>query len=142
MMGESKYLDVNLLRRDELPARLPEQPEQLAELPQVITAFETKYRRLPSPEERQRVRVAEEWLVVRMPEQKAVLTTGEVAARLGYSDDQIRRMCEDGRFDGNPDRDVPGAYRPCVGAHWRVPLAAVDEFLARSRSHVRRRRNT
>lgn len=142
MMVEPKYLDVNLLRRDELPERLPEQPELLAELPEVQTAFETRYHRAPSPAERQRVRVEREWLVVRMPEEKTVLTTGEVAARLGYSDDQIRRMCEDGRFDGDGERGVPGAYRACVGAHWRVPVAAVDLFLERRRVQVVRRRGT
>jgi hypothetical protein len=140
---EPKYLDVNLLRRTELPARLPEQPEQLAELPAVRTAFESLYQRAPSPAERQRVRLSvdREWLVVTMPEQKQVLTTGEVAVRLGYSDDQIRRMCADGRFDGDAARGVSGAYRACVGAHWRVPAAAVEFFLAQRRTQVRRRSN-
>ena len=141
-MMQPKYLDVNLLRRDALPERLPEQPEQLAELPEVRTAFESLYQRPPSPAERQRVylSVDREWLVVKMPEEKSVLTTGEVGQKLGYSDDQIRRLCEDGRLDGDPERGVPGAYRACVGAHWRVPAAAVAVFLERRRARVVRRK--
>jgi len=141
-MMEPKYLDVNLLRRTELPTRLPEQPEQLAELPAVRTAFESLYQRAPSPAERQRVRLSvdREWLVVTMPEEKQVLTTGEVALRLGYSDDQVRRLCEDGRFDGDAERGVQGAYRACVGAHWRVPAIAVDLFLEQRRGEIRRGR--
>ena len=73
------------------------------------------------------------------PDDKAWLTTGEVAVRLGYSPDQIRIMCENGRFDGDPANGIPGAYRLCVGAHWRVPRAAVDHFLSGLRSTVRRR---
>lgn len=140
-MTEPKFLDVNLLRRTALPERLPEQSEQLAELPAVRTAFESLYQRPPSPAERQRVRLSSdrEWLVVTMPEQKTVLTTGEVAVKLGYSDDQVRRMCEDGRFDGDAERGVPGAYRACVGAHWRVPMTAVELFLERRRAEVRKR---
>lgn len=140
-MMEPKYLDVNLLRRTQLPERLPEQSEQLAELPQVRTAFETLYQRPPSPAERQRVHLSvdREWLVVKMPEEKSVLTTGEVGQKLGYSDDQVRRLCESGRFDGDPERGVPGAYRACVGAHWRVPIAAVELFLEFRNKRVRRR---
>ena len=137
----SKYLDVNLLRREELPSRLPEVPEQLAELPQVRTVFESLYQRAPSPEERQRVRLSvdREWLVVQMPEEKRVLSTGEVAQRLGYSDDQVRRMCEDGRFGGDPLGGVEGAYRACVGAHWRIPAAAVEMFLEQRRAQIKKR---
>ena len=137
----SKYLVVNLLRREELPSRLPEVPEQLAELPQVRTAFESLYQREPSPEERQRVRLSvdREWLVVQMPEEKLLLSTGEVAQRLGYSDDQVRRMCEDGCFCGNPARGVEGAYRACVGVHWRIPAAAVELFLKQRRAQIKKR---
>jgi len=71
---------------------------------------------------------------------RSILTTVDVAARLGYSDDQVRRMCELGRFDGNEKSGVPGAYRACVGGHWRIPLAAVDLFLASARPRTVRRR--
>jgi len=67
-----------------------------------------------------------------------MLTTTDVAGRLGYSEDTVRRMCELGRFDGDGDR-VPGAFRPSVGSHWRIPVAAVDHFLAASRPKVVRR---
>lgn len=72
---------------------------------------------------------------------KTVLTTVDVAARLGCSDDQVRRMCELGRFDGDAASNVPGAWRACVGGHWRIPAAAVEHFLAsiRARTVVRRR---
>lgn len=59
-----------------------------------------------------------------------VLTTNEVATWLRYSDDQVRRMCEDGRFDG--------AYRASVGAHWRIPKIAVERFLESARPKVRK----
>jgi hypothetical protein len=70
----------------------------------------------------------------------AVLTTTDVAARLGYSEAQVRRMCEAGRFDGDAVTGVPGAYRAGVGAHWRIPVAAVELFMRRQlRSTVVRR---
>lgn len=56
---------------------------------------------------------------------KKVLTTGEVGEWLGYSDQQIRRMCEAGTFGGDG-----GAYRSAVGAHWRIPSERVERFLA------------
>lgn len=65
---------------------------------------------------------------------KPMLTTVEVAAWLGYSAEKVRRMCEDGRFDG--DVETPGAFRDCVGAHWRVPREAVELFL---KQRVKRR---
>lgn len=72
-------------------------------------------------------------------EEKEWLTTGEVALRLGFSPDQIRIMCENGRFDGDPASGIPGAYRLCVGAHWRVPRAALEHFLKSLRPTVGRR---
>jgi hypothetical protein len=140
-MREPKYLAVQLLRRTELPSRIPEVPEQLAELPEVRTAFEALYHREPSGEEQRRMRLSvdQEWLVVTMPEEKQVLTTGEVAGMLGYSEDQVRRMCEAGRFDGDEASGVQGAFRACVGAHWRIPRGAVECFLERCRPKVRRR---
>ena len=72
-------------------------------------------------------------------EQKTILTTGEVAMRLGYSDDHVRRLCENGYFDGDPTQGIAGAYRICVGAHWRIPNEAVDHFLTVRRATVRRR---
>jgi hypothetical protein len=68
---------------------------------------------------------------------KEMLTTAEVGAWLHYSADQVRRFCEQGRFDG--DGATPGAYRVCVGAHWRIPRAAVELFLAERAARVRRR---
>jgi hypothetical protein len=67
------------------------------------------------------------------------LTTTDVANRLGYSDDQVRRMCELGRFDGDYKRGVPGAFRACVGGHWRIPVAALEHFQESMRSRVVRR---
>lgn len=69
-----------------------------------------------------------------------MLTTTDVAGRLGYSDEQIRRMCELGKFDGD-GKGVPGAFRPGIGAHWRIPLAALEHFLASSRPKVVKRLN-
>jgi hypothetical protein len=68
-----------------------------------------------------------------------MLTTTDVAGKLGYSDDAVRRMCEQGRFDGDPANGVPGAYRAGLGSHWRIPLAAVEAFVARSRPRIVRR---
>ena len=70
---------------------------------------------------------------------RAWLTTTDVAGELGYSDDQVRRMCEEGKFDGDAESGVPGAYRAGVGAHWRIPPAAVELFMMRIRSRVVRR---
>ncbi len=61
----------------------------------------------------------------------AIYGTIDVARRLGYSDDQIRRMCEAGRF--------PGSYRAGVGTQWRIPESAVAAFLDGVRPTVRRR---
>ena len=67
------------------------------------------------------------------PTDPLLFSTTDVAARLGYSDDQVRRMCEAGRFDGDPKTGIPGAYRAGVGGHWRIPATAVEWFLASSR---------
>lgn len=67
------------------------------------------------------------------------LTTADVAGELGYSDDQVRRMCEAGRFDGDEKRGIPGAYRTGVGSHWRIPHAALSLFLEKIRARVVRR---
>lgn len=69
----------------------------------------------------------------------AMLTTTDVAGRLGYSDDAVRRMCEQGRFDGDPVKGIGGAYRAGLGSHWRIPIAAVDLFVERSRPRIVRR---
>lgn len=76
-----------------------------------------------------------------MPDQDdpTMLTTSDVAAKLGCSADRVRRMCEEGHFDGNRAGAVPGAWRSGVGSHWRIPLAAVEHFFERSRSRVLRR---
>lgn len=63
--------------------------------------------------------------------QPVIMTTIQVAKRLVYSDDQVRRLCEDGK--------LPGAYRSGVGGHWRVPESAVLAFLDGVRPKVRRR---
>lgn len=66
-----------------------------------------------------------------------MLTTAEVALWLGYSREQVRRMCEDGLFDG--DAETEGAFRICVGGHWRVPRGAVELFLRARAARLRRR---
>jgi hypothetical protein len=66
-----------------------------------------------------------------------MLTTTDVAGRLGYSEEHVRRLCEAGHFDG--DGTTPGAFRLGVGAHWRIPVTAVEHFLASSRPKVLRR---
>lgn len=141
-MREPKLSTVLLVRCAELPQRLPDGPEQLCALPEVRSAFVNIYRRPPSLEEQRRVHLSpdREWLIVTMPdEEKTMLTTTDVAAQLGYSDDQIRRMCESGRFDGDAARGIPGAYRACVGAQWRIPRDAVECFLEGVRPKVVRR---
>lgn len=63
---------------------------------------------------------------------REIWTTTAVAERLGYSEMQIRRMCEAGRF--------PGAYRNGgVGGHWRVPKESIEAFFEANRAKVRRR---
>jgi hypothetical protein len=68
-----------------------------------------------------------------------MLTTTDVAGRLGFSEEHVRRLCEAGRFDGAPASGVPGAFRLGLGCHWRIPQAAVDHFLASTRPKVSRR---
>jgi hypothetical protein len=68
-----------------------------------------------------------------------MLTTTDVAGKLGCSVDRVRRMCEDGHFAGDAKTGVPGAWRAGVGSHWRIPLAAVEHFFARMRARVTRR---
>jgi excisionase family DNA binding protein len=60
-----------------------------------------------------------------------VYTTAVLAKALGYSEDQIRSMCELGRF--------PGAYRAGEGTHWRIPQEAVTAFKEACRPKIRRR---
>jgi hypothetical protein len=72
-------------------------------------------------------------------ERPAMLSTAEVGLLLGYSEDQIRRWCEAGRFDGDEAKGIDGAWRASVGAHWRIPRAAVDLFVEKARAMVRRR---
>lgn len=71
-------------------------------------------------------------------EGQIMLTTTDVAGRLGYSEEQVRRMCEAGRFDGDGN-GAPGAYRLGLGCHWRIPAAAVERFLAGIRPKIVRR---
>jgi len=65
------------------------------------------------------------------PSDGTVYTTAILAKALGYSEDQVRAMCEVGRF--------PGAYRAGEGAHWRVPQEAVTAFKEACRPKIRRR---
>lgn len=69
-----------------------------------------------------------------------MLSTTDVAGALGCSDDQVRRMCEGGCFAGDEKSGVPGAWRPGLGGHWKIPAAALELFRARSRAMVVRRR--
>lgn len=70
----------------------------------------------------------------------AMLTTTQVGAELGYSEEQVRRMCEAGRFDGDASRGISGAWRVGVGAHWRIPRGAVEVFREKTAAVVRRGR--
>jgi excisionase family DNA binding protein len=56
---------------------------------------------------------------------QADLTVGELAARLHRAASTVREWCEHGRF--------AGAYK-LNGRDWRVPLAALDAFLAGQRN--------
>lgn len=56
-----------------------------------------------------------------------LLTVEEAARWLNVSDSKIRRMCDDGEFDG--------AFK--VGAVWRIPSSAVAQYIARQQG-VRR----
>lgn len=138
MTPPTQLVAVHLLKRSALPAELP---DKLGELEVVGKAFVAMYGREATAEElgRMRMSVDGEWLCAVMPAQKMVLTTSEVGGWLGYSEAQVRRLCEDGRFDGDQRRGIQGAYRACVGAHWKVPRAAVECFLEASRPRVRRR---
>ena len=51
------------------------------------------------------------------------LTTGQVGRRLGWSDDTVRRKCEDGT--------IKGAMRPPGQGRreWRIPQAWLEEAL-------------
>lgn len=139
-MREPKMCAVLLVRRAALPSSLPNVPEALAALPEVQTAFVSLYRRPPSEEEQRRVHLSSdrEWLVVTMPEEREWLSTAEAAALLRCSEDQTRRYCESGLLDGDPARGVEGAWRPHVGAHWRIPRAAIEILRDRTRPKVRR----
>lgn len=68
-----------------------------------------------------------------------MLTTTDVAGRLGYSEATVRRLCEEGRFDGDAKNKVPGAWRAGLGAHWRIPVAAVEHFVDASKPKIVRR---
>ena len=70
-------------------------------------------------------------------EDQTMLTTTDVAGRLGVSDDKVRRMCEEGVFDG--EGTAPSAWRGGVGQHWRIPLSAVERFIDRTRTRILRR---
>ncbi len=61
----------------------------------------------------------------------STLTTVEAAEALGYSEDSIRRSCEQGVFEG--------AYRNGPTGHWRIPRASVEKFREANRAKVRRR---
>ena len=74
------------------------------------------------------------------PPSKHVLTTTEVTEWLGYSNEQIRTLCEKGAFEGNDDLAIQGAYRASGnGSAWRIPRAAVVYFLEQRKSKVQRR---
>lgn len=66
------------------------------------------------------------------PARREVWTTSATGRFLGYSDDQVRRMCEAGRF--------PHAYRHAHSGHWRIPKSDVDAFMDASRPKVVRRK--
>lgn len=71
--------------------------------------------------------------------EKRVLTTAEVAVMLGASDDFVRRLCEQGQLDGDPQLGIEGCWRSGVGAQWRIPREAVECFLKRVRPRKRGR---
>lgn len=55
-----------------------------------------------------------------MTKRERWLTTGQVAAKLGWDERTIRRRCEAG--------DIPGAMRIGSG-HWRIPGEWLDDVL-------------
>lgn len=71
-----------------------------------------------------------------LPSGARVITTGQAAELLGYSADTWRGWAEAGEVDG--------AYRDDgTDGHWRLPLAACEEHLARLQGgalHRRRKR--
>lgn len=60
-----------------------------------------------------------------------ILTAVEAGLRLGYGRQTVGRLCENGR--------LAGAYRAGRGAHWRIPLAAVEAYRAGGRPFFRSR---
>jgi excisionase family DNA binding protein len=59
-----------------------------------------------------------------LPAARADLTVAELATRFHRSASTVRDWCEHGRFEG--------AYK-LNGRDWRIPLAALDAFLAAQR---------
>lgn len=58
-------------------------------------------------------------------------TTSEAAEFLGYSEDSVRRLCEQGGFEG--------AFRNGPTGHWRIPRASIEKFREDNRPKVLRR---
>lgn len=56
-----------------------------------------------------------------MTKRERWLSTGQVAARLGWDERTIRRRCESG--------DIPGATRIGDDGHWRIPGEWLDGVL-------------
>lgn len=71
--------------------------------------------------------------------EQEMLTTVDVAGRLGYSEATVRRLCEEGKFEGDESRKIPGAWRAGLGSHWRIPAAAFDHFVAQTKPKVVKR---
>jgi excisionase family DNA binding protein len=65
----------------------------------------------------------------RREDQATVYTTGTLAKLLGYHENHVRTMCEQGRF--------PGAYGGGGGRQWRIPDEAVQAFKAACRPKIR-----
>lgn len=51
----------------------------------------------------------------------AVLSAAEVGDRLNVSEQKIRRMCEEGEFEG--------AFK--IGRQWRIPEEAIETYVRR-----------
>ncbi len=59
------------------------------------------------------------------------VTTSKAGEMLSRTDRAVRALCESGRF--------PGAFRPFVGGHWRIPLADVEAMIEAGKARVIRR---
>ena len=68
----TKLYAVHLVRRSQLPKKLPEAPQYLGELPEVRAAFRALYNREPTSDEARRVKLdgQGEWALAMFPAER------------------------------------------------------------------------